>query len=204
MLITITPVTNAASVITNGSFELASIDPGSGFIAVFPGQASITGWDIISEDVHYMGTFWEASDGIRSVDLDGISGSAGGISQTFTTVPGTQYNVTFDMAGNPGNQPTIKPMNVSADGQSQEFTFDITGRTIGNMGWTPMNWSFVADDASATLQFQSLTTFSGWGPAIDNVSVDPVPIPTAVWLFGLGLLGLIGFSRRSRKINQLF
>ena len=176
LLITVTPASSAASIITNGSFELATINPGSGFIAVFPGQTSITGWNIISADVHYIGTYWEASDGIRSIDLDGGNGSAGGVSQTFATIPGTTYTITFDMAGNPENQPTIKPMRVSADGQSQVFTFDITGHTKTNMGWTPMNWSFIANDASATLQFQSLTTFSGWGPAIDNVSVNPVTI----------------------------
>ncbi len=32
----------------------------------------------------------------------------------------------------------------------------------------------------------------------DNVSVNPVPVPAAVWLFGSGLLGLIGFSRRKK------
>ena len=190
-----------ANLLTNGSFEIANIDPGAGFIAVFPGQTSITGWDVISADVHYMGTFWEASDGIRSIDLDGLIGSAGGVSQTFSTVVGTQYEVTFDMAGNYANSPAIKPMSVSADGQSQDFTFDVTGRSALNMGWTPMSWLFVADDTSATLEFQSLTTFSGWGPALDNVSVmsvNPVPVPAAVWLFGTGMLGLIGFSKRRK------
>ena len=72
--------TAQANLLTNGSFENASIDPGAGFIEVFPGQTSIIGWDVISADVHYVGTFWEASDGIRSIDLDGLTGSAGGVS----------------------------------------------------------------------------------------------------------------------------
>lgn len=33
--------------------------------------------------------------------------------------------------------------------------------------------------------------------AIDNVVVSTVPVPAALWLFGSGLLGLSGFSRRS-------
>jgi hypothetical protein len=36
----------------------------------------------------------------------------------------------------------------------------------------------------------------------DNVDVDPVPIPAAVWLFGSGLMGLFGLSRKRRK-NQV-
>jgi choice-of-anchor C domain-containing protein len=128
-----------------------------------------------------------------------LVGSAGGVSQTFSTVAGTQYKVTFDMAGNYANLPTLKPMSVSADGQSQEFTFDVTGRSALNMGWTPMSWLFVADDSSATLQFLSLTTtIQGWGPALDNVSVNPVPVPPAVWLFGSGVLGMIGIARRKK------
>lgn len=36
---------------------------------------------------------------------------------------------------------------------------------------------------------------------IDNVMVTatPVPVPTAVWLFGSGLLGLIGIARRKKR-----
>ena len=79
------------------------------------------------------------------------------------------------MAGNYANLPVVKPMRVSADGQSAEFTFDITGRSADDMGWTRHTWSFVADDGSATLEFKSLTCemglLSGWGPALDNVSV---------------------------------
>ena len=130
-----------------------------------------------------------------------MTGSAGGVSQTFSTVAGTQYEVTFDMAGNYANSPVIKPMGVSADGQSGVFNFDVTGRSALNMGWTPMSWLFVADDTSATIEFQSLTTPAGWGPALDNVSVmsvNAVPIPAAVWLFGTALIGFICMSRRTK------
>lgn len=194
-----------ANLIANGSFEAAAINPGGGFIAVFPGESFITGWDVIAEDVHYMGTFWQASDGIRSLDLDGLIGSSGGVSQTFSTVAGAQYDVTFDMAGNYANAPTIKPMRVSADGQGQDFFFDITGKSALNMGWTPMSWSFIADDTSATLQFLSLTETNGltegWGAALDNVSVlaaNPIPVPAAAWLFGTALIGLIGLGKRRK------
>ena len=32
--------------------------------------------------------------------------------------------------------------------------------------------------------------------SMDNLSVSTVPIPAAVWLFGSGLIGLVGFARR--------
>ncbi len=35
-------------------------------------------------------------------------------------------------------------------------------------------------------------------PAYDNIEVSAVPIPAAVWLFGSGLLGLVGIARRKK------
>jgi choice-of-anchor C domain-containing protein len=166
-----------ASLITNGSFEDTSVDPCPSFIELPLGDTSITGWTVVETSIHYVCMTWDASEGQKSLDLDADAGEAGGISQTFSTIPGAQYAVSFDMAGNWGAPPTIKTMRVSADGQSADFTFDITGRSAHDMGWTRHTWSFVADDSSATLEFRSLTDPSGWGPALDNVSVTPVGPP---------------------------
>ena len=43
----------------------------------------------------------------------------------------------------------------------------------------------------------------GWSPPIDTynagtVNVNAVPVPAAVWLFGSGLLGLVGIARRKK------
>ena len=38
------------------------------------------------------------------------------------------------------------------------------------------------------------------GSYLDNLSFNPVPVPAAAWLFGSGLVGLIGVGRR-RKIT---
>lgn len=35
---------------------------------------------------------------------------------------------------------------------------------------------------------------------IDNISVSSVPLPPAIWLFGTGLLGLIGIARRKKAV----
>jgi hypothetical protein len=34
--------------------------------------------------------------------------------------------------------------------------------------------------------------------AITTVAVEPIPVPAALWLFGSGLLGLVGIARRKR------
>ena len=38
---------------------------------------------------------------------------------------------------------------------------------------------------------------SGQGSALLR-DISPVPVPAAIWLFGTGILGLIGFSKRRR------
>jgi len=200
--------TKAASILVNGSFEQG---PAAGSFVNLPGgTTSITGWVVTGEGIDYIGTLWTSSNGIHSLDLDGSVGSTitppfvhGGIAQTFATSPGTAYLVTFDMAGNPANAPTIKPMRVSAAGQQMDFTFDITGKSFANMGWLPKSWSFTANSASTTLTFSSLTIspLTGWGPALDNVSVtaaaSAVPEPSTFVLLGAALAG-IG-ARRWRK-----
>jgi hypothetical protein len=45
-------------------------------------------------------------------------------------------------------------------------------------------------------EFPNLQPVPPGGDYVLNVSVSAIPIPAAVWLFGSGLLGLIGISRR--------
>jgi len=98
------------------------------------------------------------------------------------------------MAGNPDGGPTIKTMDVSAIGgttQTQAFSFDITGKSRAQMGWTPHEWTFVADADLTTLRFMSTTIDTpGWGPALDMVSVVPVPAAVLLGMLGLGAAGL--------------
>jgi choice-of-anchor C domain-containing protein len=190
----------SANLLTNGSFETAS---GVCTLASTSLQC-IDSWQVASGNVHRVNssTFWPAQEGQWSLDLDGSV--AGAVQQTFATLPGTSYLVTFAMAGNFDDLPVVKPMRVSADGQSADFTFDTTGHSGSNMGWVQHSWTFVADDLSATLQFQSLTAAlglqQGWGATLDNVSVtavpQAVPEPSTCLLLGMGLAGMACWRKR--------
>ena len=70
----------------NGSFEIGPT-PGS-FVGVANGSTVITGWVVVN-NIDYIGTFWKAKDGDRSIDLNG--GITGGIKQTFDALEGHGY-----------------------------------------------------------------------------------------------------------------
>jgi len=132
-----------------------------------------------------------------------MNGNApGSIAQTFDTTVGQQYQVNFWMAGNPTGNPTIKHMNVTAAIASIDYTFDTFGCSFDDMGWVERSFLFTALNTSTTLTFTSLDNSEAWGtvygPALDNVSVNAVPLPSAVLLLGSGPLGLAGW-RRLRK-----
>lgn len=194
-IVIISPASSRADLIQNGSFELGP-NPG-GHLTLDAGSTAITGWTVVGaglesgENIDYIGTTWVASDGGRSLDLNGYY-KTGGIEQGFNTTIGETYRVTFDMAGNPDQGPTIKTMQVSAIGattQSEDFSFDITGKSRTAMGWETMTWEFVADASYTTLQFMSTVTgdnVDAWGPALDNVRVTPVPGAALLAIAGLG------------------
>ncbi len=152
--------------IENGSFEFAQINPSTG-VNLSSGNNSIDNWVVNSGTINYIGVYWEASDGERSVDLNG--NNAGSISQTINTVVGKTYRIKSDLSGNPiCTSPTVKTLSVSAAGISNTFTFDVTGNSTANMGWETESFEFTAISSVTTLTFSSLT--SGLcGPVIDNI-----------------------------------
>ena len=165
MLFGVTQIAHA-NLISNGSFEMASIDPGAGVIKVLPGQTSIPGWDILAEDVRYIGTYWEASDGSRSISIDGKplmspegSRSHGAVrSHPFATIPGTIYEVSFDIAEDPTNQSVTFPRAiVSVGDQSEIFTAPFNQGS--DILWERMTLSFVASSSFDTLKFERVFTY---------------------------------------------
>lgn len=187
---------------TNGSFESSSVDPGGSFATLLAGDASINGWTVTAS-IDYIGGYWLASDGNRSLDLN--AGAAGGIEQTFDTIVGVRYEVKFDLAGNPTCGPTTKQMQVQVvGGDSMVATFDTSNQSQANMGWNERTFFFVATSPSTTLRFTSLIG-SACGPALDNVRVTavgaatPVPAPHAALLLGAGLASLLGYRWRRKK-----
>jgi choice-of-anchor C domain-containing protein len=196
VLTSLAVISLTAAPFTNGSFETGP-NPGGTFITYGIGVTPITGWEVTVGNIDYIGGLWMASEGGRSLDMNGLA--AGKIQQTFDTILGVQYRVLFDMAGNFAG-PAVKEMVVSAGADSGTYTFDVTGKSAGNMGWLTKEFFFTALGDTTTLSFQSLTTACCWGPALDNVRVEMintkvVPEPSTMVLAAAGILAA-GLLRR--------
>ncbi|MER6367400.1 choice-of-anchor C family protein [Streptomyces mirabilis] len=156
----------ATTAISNGSFETPIARP----ILSFGAGQAIGQWQVESGTVDLLGKgFWQAAEGDQSVDLNGYT--AGVLSQTFMTEPGTKYTVTYSLSGDPAGPPTVKTGKVLIDGQNvQDFSFDVTGKTFTDMGWVPRQFTFTASGTATKLTFTS-TVPDSWGPVIDDVKV---------------------------------
>ena len=168
-----------SSQVVNGSFESGQ-DPGVSWLFLSSGSNAMDGWLVSFGTVEYIGGWWQPSDGVRSIDMNG--NIAGQISQNIVTTPGETYEVAFDMSGNPDGPPAVKQMTVTADGsQAQSFSYDtsLAGTTRADMRWETKIYTFTASGSVTLLAFTS--DVEGWvfGPALDNVRLlENVEPPT--------------------------
>ena len=164
-----------ANLIQNGDFETPDISGNWRVYSVAPGGFE---WQILPPSIDLVNTYWEAASGDQSLDLDGGFPGGGGVFQDVTTTPGTRYYLSFAFSGNPdwqdiGANP-LKPMEVFWGGQLVDLlTFDVTGHTFTDMGWTYYQYQLVAIDDITRVAFHSPVTYqSATGPAIDDVVLD--------------------------------
>lgn len=208
-LLAFAPVSFGANLIKNGSFELGTSAPDAttNIVQIYQSSASnpspIADWTIFYGTVDWFyDSYLPAYDGDRALDLEGQG--MGGISQSFDTVLGQTYEVSFFLSGNPNGAPladTILAMvqlSSGSDITSYEFTYNewLNHTSKLNMNYKEFTFTFEATGDNTTLSFLSLEN-TGYGAILDNVSVNAVPIPPALIIFGSGLVGLIGLKRRN-------
>ena len=188
----------------NGDFETGDF---SGWV-LFPGSLGPAGQEVSTVN---------PSSGIYSGHLTETAAAANIIKQA-NLLPGEwtvgqQVDISFDIRGTAAAGGVLFAeffSEISGGGTSASEI--LGGGPLFPNGdpdvWT--NYSFTAftgPDTSGgiTLQFNAACApIQGCNADyfIDNVSisadVNPVPVPAAVWLFGSGLIGLIGIARRNK------
>jgi choice-of-anchor C domain-containing protein len=156
------------NLVANGSFETASADPGAGLIKLPASSSNIAHWTVWGAGIDYKGGYWQPAEGRRSLDLNALD--SGAVMAEIKTSPGASYLVTFALAGNPDGGPTVKSLRVILGGKAQDFSFDTTGKSRTDMGWTTKSCTLAGAGGTQPLLFQSLTS-GPYGPALDNVRV---------------------------------
>lgn len=128
--------------------------------------------------------------------IDASDAATGSLTFSFDTKVGNLIDPTTALA-------FIKVLKTS-DGSNftlGENSIDTT--TLGAAGWAGGSLSLAIDAGmiGETLQIgftSTATNFNASGVFYDNLNVSAVPVPAAVWLFGSGLLGLVGVARRRK------
>ena len=200
-----------AVTLVNGGFELSGNANASSqsFLELSAGSPVITGWTVAGMGVDLVGSnYWSASEGIQSVDLS--RRGAGSISQSFATITGNAYLVTFDLSGNPygGVDDKISVLTFSGNEPVNQVYSVTAVNSPTNMLWETYGFNFIATSALSTLTFASGEN-SRFGPALDNVGIadmggsgSTVPEPST-WIMLLAGFGLVGASARKRRFRTV-
>ena len=196
----------ANNLLVNGGFEdigSANLQGWGGYTYGETYTPVLPGWTIDSGtvDITQTGSTWgPAYEGTNSLDLNGWD--PGEISQTFKTIVGKTYDVTFAYSRNPPSAPDPATATVSAGGQSLNVVAPNDPSLFGGSGamkWQLGSFDFVAQGPSSTITLTSTNPGNG-GVFFDAVGVSgavPEPATWAMMLIGLGGLGAV--LRRNRQ-----
>jgi hypothetical protein len=166
------------NLIVNGNFEpndkpgRVVPDAGSRYLLISPGT-STGGWRQApggAVGVLY-GTGHQPHGGRQSYHLGGGHG-AGRVSQSFDTVAGKEYFVSFQTAGYPGDD-DLQTGTISVGDLKATYRTPAGTDTATDMGWAEHGFIFTAVAARSTLEFGSPNGKSGT-ISIDDVRVVPV------------------------------
>ena len=100
--------------------------------------------------------------------------------------------LTLDITGNHEAVAEDTEFWYSLDGGNNWSMEDIGGQIIGAA--LDLNVSWITD----TLDYTIKAGPNGGEMYLSAMTVSPVPVPAAVWLFGTALLGLVGFNKRRK------
>ena len=122
----------------------------------------------------------------------------------------TPFGSSADMAVNPGESFTLDWFENISDSTPLQtddpspFSFDVYSFSNGFFGTGLEDVSgklvmsnIIGDFNIASISMRTLLNDGSFTSYVEqSFVVTPIPIPAAIWLFGSGLIGLIGFAKR--------
>jgi hypothetical protein len=213
----------SADLLVNGGFEVPVQGPPN-FAAfnVPAGSTLITGWTVVQGNVDLTNTCCYGP-GVNTLDLAsnqdvdligddrGSGGVFGGLSQSFATVPGQQYQLTFDYSHNPG---TLSPTGfyaaqvTAADANAPANTVLSVqvSQANGLAPWVAFSQTFTANSNSTLLTFIDTQGAFNAGIYLDDVSVTRLAagVPDSGSTLAMMLLGVLGLGFLAHRWRNSF
>jgi len=180
----------AANLLVNPGFELPS---GTGYAALPGNSSAIAGWTTVLSGVEWFNAtgYGGAAEGVMVVDLANYVYTGGGIEQTFATLAGQTYDLSFSLGTmQASGRDGTAHIDVTVAGSTTGY--DVINHT-GGMAWTPVSLSFQATGASTALRFSNTENPYLHFAYVDAASVAAVPEPES-WAMMLTGLMLVGFG----------
>jgi hypothetical protein len=195
----------AVNLLENGSFEGGSwADTSQGWMYVGHDSTAMAGWTVQGTlDAHVAWATTPTADGVlaqdgqRSLDLTGFGNvdPYATILQSFATMAGTSYRVSFYLGGIAAYGSPVQ-VRATAGGADHDFTL-IPG---SSNTWAGYGFDFVAGGATSTLSLSALRNSGTYYVGLDNVSVTAaVPEPQTYTLMLAGLL-VVGWAAGRRRM----
>lgn len=122
-----------------------------------------------------------------AASIDDLGAMSGGTLSIGGTIAGLGFNSGILLTG------TLSDIGFNNAGDPLEFLFDVTGGDAaglyGGLGGIILSSSGFGGDWTSDFS----TTMGA------SADVGVIPVPAAIWLFGSGLIGLLGFGRHARR-----
>lgn len=205
----VNPYTNPGALPTGGYGPFPAADGAPGSIqAVVSGEGGPAQGDKQLDKFSDYNNANQSSAWIEGLTLQEQSVGAGDIGSwtlTFDAKRGSgEFSIASDTTGNSSAYAFIKTIDSGAFFQKGFVSIDMTNAGIVDQ-WGTYSIDLLIDSSLVgdILQFGFSATASQFSPSgifYDNVNFAPtaIPVPAAVWLFGSGIIGLVGVARRRK------